>query len=144
MIHLFQKTQLGFPLSQPTQEHGLKKKCVRFSVLPSCILCGGLIFVSKKSYRFDDDRLMLVFIFLKTMPGYDIFLKTFILKAIVFLIQLKDRRRIIKMRGSLAFGRVIHSLSEVSLLTLKPGPRSPPSEQSEAFLIGNILAWKRG
>lgn len=100
--------------------------------------------MSKKSYRFDDDRLMLVFIFLKIMPGYDIFLKTFILKAIVFLIQLKDMRRIIKMRGSLAFGRVIHSLSEVSLLTLKLGPRSPPSEQSKAFLMGNILAWRRG
>ena len=25
MIHLFQKTQLGLCLSQPTQEHGLKK-----------------------------------------------------------------------------------------------------------------------
>lgn len=64
------------------------------------------------------------------MPRYDTFLKTFILKAIVFLIQVKDGSRITKMRGSLAFGRVIHSLSEVSLLTLKLGPRS---EQSEAF-----------
>lgn len=71
----------------------------------------------------------LIFCFL-TMPRYDTFLKTFILKAIVFLIQVKDGSRITKMRGSLAFGRVIHSLSEVSLLTLKLGPRS---EQSEAF-----------
>lgn len=82
MIHLFQKTQLGLCLSQPTQEHGLKKKHIRFSVLPNGISCGGSIFVSKESCRFDDDRLMLFFFL--TMPGYDIFLKTFILKAIDF------------------------------------------------------------
>lgn len=54
--------------------------------MPNCISCGGSIFVSKESCRFDDDRLMLdfFFFFLLTMPGYDIFLKTFILKAIDF------------------------------------------------------------
>lgn len=53
------------------------------------------------------------------MPGYVIVLKTLILKAIIFLLQLKGGRRITNTSGSLAFGKVIHSLSGASLSVSK-------------------------
>lgn len=85
MIHLFQKTQMGLCLSQPTQEHSLIKN------VSGSVFCQiAFRVVGQFLYQKNPVDLMMTglcwifFFFLLTMPGYDIFLKTFILKAIDF------------------------------------------------------------
>lgn len=63
-----------------------------------------------------------------SMYESDIFLRTLILKAIIFLIQFKRGKKTTNMSGSLTFGKLLHSFSEAQPVYQhqhSPGPRAP-------------------